>query len=149
MPRSIIDTTDTRLQFAGHETFPLRYGWLKKAYDAVALEKANGETLGTIFNEDSAIAIFGVGKNMVLSIKHWAIATDVLSALDVSGERAARIDTGALGKLLFGDALDPYLEHPASLWLLHWMLASSPGRATVWVKAGRLAMLPLSAMSNV
>ena len=24
-----------RPQFSGHETFPLRYGWLKKAFDAV------------------------------------------------------------------------------------------------------------------
>ena len=26
---------DYRPQFSGHETFPLRYGWLKKAFDAV------------------------------------------------------------------------------------------------------------------
>lgn len=132
MARSIIDTTDTRLQFAGHETFPLRYGWLKKAYEAVALEKSNGSIPGSIFNEGSAIAVFGVGKNMVLSIKHWAIATDILTSHDVPGQRAARIDTGALGDFLFGEALDPYLEHPASLWLLHWVLAASPGRATAW-----------------
>ena len=25
-----------RPQFSGHETFPLRYGWLKKAFDQVA-----------------------------------------------------------------------------------------------------------------
>lgn len=132
MARSIIDTSDKRLQFAGHETFPLRYGWLKKAYDAVIKEIRLGIVPGTIFNEETAIAAFGVGKNMVLSIKHWAIATDMLTAEDVSGERAARIKTGRLGDLLFGEGLDPYLEHPASLWMLHWMLAANPGRATVW-----------------
>jgi hypothetical protein len=69
---------------------------------------------------------------MVISIRHWAIATDILTAEDRSGERAARIGSGRLGNLLFGDSLDPYLEHPGSLWLLHWMLAAKPGRATVW-----------------
>ena len=27
--------TDYRPKLSGHETFPLRYGWLKKALDAV------------------------------------------------------------------------------------------------------------------
>ena len=132
MSRSLLDSSDSRLQFAGHETFPLRYGWLKKAYDAIITDKENGDLNCTVFNDDAAIALFGVGRNMVISIKHWAIATDVLTAEDKPGERAARISTGQLGDLLFGDSLDPYLEHPGSLWLLHWMLAGKPGRATVW-----------------
>ena len=132
MSRSLLDSSDSRLQFAGHETFPLRYGWLKKAYDAIITDKENSDLNCTVFNDDAAIALFGVGRNMVISIKHWAIATDVLTAEDKPGERAARISTGQLGDLLFGDSLDPYLEHPGSLWLLHWMLAGKPGRATVW-----------------
>ena len=132
MPRSLLDPSGSRLQFAGHETFPLRYGWLKKAYDAV-IEKANSTGNGAaVFNDDAAIASFGVGRNMVISIKHWAIATDVLVAEDRSGERAAHILPGETGKMLFGENRDPYLEHPGSLWLLHWMLAGKPGRATVW-----------------
>jgi Protein of unknown function (DUF4007) len=132
MTRSAIDSSQVRLQFAGHETFPLRYGWLKKAYDAVSEEERLGKVPGSIFNEEEAIATFGVGRNMVLSIKHWAIATDILTAEDVPGERSARIGRGKLGDLLFGDRFDIYLEHPGSLWLLHWMLASKPGRATTW-----------------
>lgn len=132
MTRSILDSTNTRLQFAGHETFPLRYGWLKKAYDAVKAEETSGVELGSIFNEDEAIALFGVGRNMVLSIKHWAIATDIITATEIPGERSARIGFGQLGNILFSDKLDPYLEHPGSLWLLHWMLASKPGRTTAW-----------------
>ncbi|PBB81235.1 hypothetical protein CK218_12775 [Mesorhizobium sp. WSM3879] len=132
MSRSLLDSSDSRLQFAGHETFPLRYGWLKKAYDAVRTSLSNDSQICSVFTDDSAIAHFGVGRNMVLSIRHWAIATDVLSAEDRPGERAARITTGKLGDLLFGDSLDSYLEHPGSLWLLHWMLAGKPGRATTW-----------------
>jgi hypothetical protein len=132
MSRSLLDSSDSRLQFAGHETFPLRYGWLKKAYDAVKTDQQNNDSNCTVFSDDAAIALFGVGRNMVISIKHWAIATDVLAAEERPGERAARISPGRLGDLLFGDSLDPYLEHPGSLWLLHWMLAGKPGRATVW-----------------
>lgn len=132
MTRSIIDSSETRLQFAGHETFPLRYGWLKKAYDAVVREEQAGEIIGSIFNDEKAIATFGVGRNMVLSIKHWALATNILAAEDVTGERAARISKGKVGDILFGERLDCYLEHPGSLWLIHWVLASKPGRATAW-----------------
>lgn len=131
MPLSLLDDPRARLQFAGHETFPLRHGWLKKAYDAVKAEESAGIAPGAVFNEESAIATFGVGRNMVLSIRHWALATDVL-AIEDSGDRAMRLTRGRLGNLLFGTDGDPYLEHPGSMWLLHWMLASKPGRATAW-----------------
>ena len=132
MARSIIDRSDDKLHFAGHETFPLRYGWLKKAYDAVALEEKCGEIPGSIFNNEQSIATFGVGRNMVMSMRHWAVATNVIVSDYVPGERTSRIKTGPIGNLLFGEKLDSYLEHPGSLWLLHWMLASKPGRATAW-----------------
>ena len=87
MVKSIIDSSEDKLHFAGHETFPLRYGWLKKAYDAVVSEEKLKETPGSIFNDEKAIAVFGVGRNMVLSMKHWAVATGVLSSQDLAGER--------------------------------------------------------------
>lgn len=133
MTRSLLDIPTFKLQFAGHETFPLRYGWLKKAYfavkDAEAKEPGSG---ASVFLEDTAIARFGVGKNMVLSMRHWALASKVLTSTEVPGERSSRIATGPVGDLLFGESHDLYLEHPASLWLLHWTLACLPGRATAW-----------------
>ena len=56
-------------RFTGHETFHLRYGWLKKAYDAVKLSDS-GEIAENIFRDKSAISHFGVGKNMVAAIRH-------------------------------------------------------------------------------
>jgi hypothetical protein len=133
MPRSLLDSPDYRLQFAGHETFPLRYGWLKKAYDAVYRAYSEDNTAGAaVFNDDLAIARFGVGKNMVLSIRHWALATEVLTGTDIPGARSSRLSPGPVGQLLFDPEGDPYLEHPASIWLLHWMLARRPGRAAAW-----------------
>jgi len=75
----------------------------------------------------------GVGKNMVRSMRHWGIATGVLEELQLGG-RTKAIRVSALGELLFAEkqGLDPYLEDPATLWLLHWQLASTPGRSTTW-----------------
>lgn len=84
-----------------------------------------------MFAPDAAIADFGVGKNMAVSMKHWALA---LGVVQVSGGDRSKVVSFAptpLGDLVFGSN-DPYLEDLASLWLLHWRLVSSPGRATTW-----------------
>jgi len=65
-----------KLQFAGHETFPLRQLWLRKAYDAVARSDEIAPR-GT-FNDPDAIVAFGVGKNMVAAIRHWGLACNVI-----------------------------------------------------------------------
>ncbi len=115
-----------RPQFSGHQTFPLRYGWLKKAYDEVA-DTENDSDNKYVFLDDKAIARFGVGKNMVSSIRHWGVATGVLNE-----ERGCPvIKTTDLGTLLFGEiGLDPYMEHPASLWLIHWQLVARREKTT-------------------
>lgn len=120
-----IDGMTTSFSFSGHETFPLRFNWLKKAVDVVS-EKAG------IFNSDEAIAEFGVGKNMVRSIKYWALATEVLeSHADTAKRRALRVSE--FGTYLLGDdGVDPYFEDTATLWLLHWLLCREPDRATLW-----------------
>ena len=133
MVRSLLDDEQYKLQFAGHETFPLRYGWLNKAYDKVShvLSTGNGDT-NSIFTDESAISLFGVGKNMVVSMRHWALAAGVIHMAEADeGARLGRLMPTEFGKMLLEEC-DPYLEHPASLWLIHWHLASRPGRATTW-----------------
>jgi len=63
--------SETLPKFAGHETFTLRYGWLKKAVDATG-ERPD------IFQQDDALVTLGVGKNMVRSIRHWGLVTGIL-----------------------------------------------------------------------
>ena len=109
--------------FSGHETFPFRYPWLKKGFDA-ALDD------GDIFLRDNAITTLGVGKNMVRSIRHWCLAAGVLAENRDGGTALRPTDLGTL--LLADDGLDPYLEDPATLWVLHWQIASSRGRAATW-----------------
>lgn len=112
-----------KLQFSGHETFPLRQLWLRKAYFAVAEDIS-----GNVFGEEAAIRRFGVGKNMVSAIRHWALASGVLE--EGAGNT---VQTAPLGEMLFGKhAVDPYLERPATAWLVHWMLAGMAARSTTW-----------------
>jgi hypothetical protein len=109
--------------FSGHETFPFRYPWLKKGFDAALVD-------GEVFLRDDAITTLGVGKNMVRSIRHWCLTAGVL---EENRQRGAALRPTPLGTLLFSDAgLDPYLEDPATLWVLHWQIASNRARATTW-----------------
>lgn len=128
MVRGPIFQVDYKPQFSGHETFPLRYGWLKKAYEAVASAQG-GLNNKQLFLSDDSIARFGVGKNMVMAIRHWATLCGVIEQDPLSGQLKA---TG-MGDFLFGeDGVDPYLEETASLWLIHWNLCTHLSRATTW-----------------
>lgn len=113
-----------KASFSGHETFPFRYAWLKKGVDAIAADP------NFFSDEEAAMVELGVGKNMVRSIKHWCLATGMIEDAPAkrSGQHVSRLGT----LLLSDDGLDPYLEDPATLWILHWQLASTPGRATTW-----------------
>ena len=117
---------DYKPQFSGHETFPLRYGWLEKAFEAV---DSSGSDNNKIFSEDDAIAHFGVGKNMVAAIRFWA---QVAGILVTDGKN---LDTTEFGRrLLSPDGLDPYLENASSLWKIHWDIASNPKHtANYWL----------------
>ncbi len=126
MSRGPIYLDSYKPQFSGHETFPLRYGWLKKAHNAIEKhdDPANSKA---VFTRDESIAYFGVGKNMVSSIRHWATACGVIE----EGKTSGSLFITSLGKHLFGDrGLDPYMEHPASLWLFHWNPAGKEGKTT-------------------
>ena len=115
-----------RPQLSGHETFPLRYGWLKKTYDAVKSAEKNEDGV-SVFTADDAIARFGVGKNMVASMRHWANAAGIIT------EKSGPPTTTSLGRLLFDDdvGLDPFMENPSTSWLIHWNLCSQPAK-TLW-----------------
>lgn len=128
MVRSPLYGENYKPSFSGHQTFPLRYGWLKKAVDAVENFRPNDDNK-IIFTGDDAIARFGVGKNMVASIRHWAIAANVIEPTP----DGKSIKTTEFGRLIFNnDGLDCYMQAPSTLWLLHWHLSGSPEKTTTW-----------------
>ncbi len=118
-------------KFSGHETFPLRYGWLYKS--ATLLNKKT--KLSTSSNEDvqDAIIELGVGKNMVNAIRYWS---EACSIVETQKNDAAQSLT-AVGRYLFllpdiekeksheqskKIANDPFLERVGSIWLIHFLL---------------------------
>jgi len=114
----------TPAHFSGHETFPLRQMWLKKAFEHAG---EGGLIKKSAFTGESAIASFGVGKNMVSSIRHWALACGIMF------EEGDAFRVGSLASEILQDrGLDPYAEHPSTAWLAHWQLAGRCYRSTTW-----------------
>jgi hypothetical protein len=62
---------------------------------------------------------------MAISMRYWALASGLFE------ESGGTIGATALGhRILNDDGLDPYLESAATIWLIHWHVASSPERTT-------------------
>jgi hypothetical protein len=95
--------------FSGHETFQCKSLWLKKGYDF----KWEGQD----FNFSEAVVKLGVGKNMVSSIRYWLKAFGLLD-VDELTNIAHYILNNENGK-------DPYIEHLATLWVLHYLLVTT------------------------
>lgn len=130
--------------FARHETFHPRFGWLKKGFDAAQKD-------AEVFLREEASVRLGVGKNMVQSIRYWCTAFKVLddtTRFKGKAGQQSRSDVKGLyptelgKKLLDHNGWDPFLEDPASLWLLHWNLLKPPCAATAWYFAFNLFYQP-------
>ncbi|WP_295880869.1 DUF4007 family protein [uncultured Thiohalocapsa sp.] len=104
--------------FGRHETFPLRYAWLTKGYRAVT------ERPDIFAQPDRAMVKLGVGRNMVSAILYWLQAARLLDYAD--GEATPT----TLGQVILGDEGDRFLEDEATLWVLHWLIASNSRLAT-------------------
>lgn len=123
----ISDNRVATVHFSGHETFPLRQMWLKKAFDQAVF---GGQVPKAAFTDEKAIALFGVGKNMVSSIRHWALACGVLRE---SSDDPLSFEISPISNEILRDGgLDPYAENPSTAWYAHWWLAGKGNRATTW-----------------
>lgn len=117
-----IDLPFQSLSFAGHESFPPRSLWPKKAYDAASSDPE-------FFAHEDAMVALGVGKNMVRAIRHWGLSFGILE--EEPDSRGRKVRTTAFGDAVFGpDGFDPFLEDAATLWWLHWRLATNLDRST-------------------
>ncbi|MCY4127831.1 MAG: DUF4007 family protein [Gammaproteobacteria bacterium] len=105
--------------FGRHESFPLRFGWITKGLEAIA-------EYPDAFSREDATVILGVGKNMVASIKYWLLAAQIVQ-LDRGTKTLA---PSSFAKVVFDDHGDLYLEDEATIWLLHWLLATNAIQAT-------------------
>ncbi|MGD8457145.1 MAG: DUF4007 family protein [Anaerolineales bacterium] len=115
---------EKKYSFSGHETFPFRYTWLSKGVLKV-------QEYPNLFVRDDAMIILGVGKNMVRSIRHWCETLGLIFS-----PKRGKFEPTLLGLNIFGEnGWDPYLENPATLWLLHWLLGSRWEKNSTWFLA--------------
>ena len=112
---------ESLVSFGRHESFALRFGWITKGFKAWC---QNPE----IFGNDDATVTLGVGKNMVHAIRYWLIASQVVEV-----KKHSLVPT-QLGRRIFDleEGHDPYLEDDATIWLLHWLIASNARDATAF-----------------
>ena len=109
-------------KFSGHDTFPFRYAWLTKI--AHYLEEGDVKKIKEFERYKlQTMSEFGVGLNMVKSMRHWSLVTKVCDK---------NFELTDFGKFIFSKkkAVDPYLEKNETLWLLHWMIASDSSLTT-------------------
>src|SRR5215469_2857081 len=114
--------------FAIHQTFHPRFGWIKKGFDTAVDDPR-------VFNRPEAPVTLGVGKNMAEAIRAWSVATHVAARVpDPERPRMSVILPTPLGRALLDDktGLDPYLEDPSTLWVLHWQAVSAVTTLPVW-----------------
>lgn len=114
-----------RPTFGGHEKFVFRNGWLKKGVDAVINDQH-------VFTNDNSLVTLGVGKNMVRSIRHWCLATGMLSETGKTPQTRLLQVTPLAQSLIVKGGWDPFFEDIGTLWLLHWQLVSNQTRSLVW-----------------
>lgn len=112
-------------KFSGHQTFAFRFGWLEKGVKGI-------ETLPDLFYRDDALVHLGVGKNMVESIRHWCTVAQLIEPVPSADRHGSRthIPKEFARRLFLENAWDPFLEDDASLWLIHWLLATNPAIVT-------------------
>ena len=116
---------DIKPIFARHETFHPRYGWFKKGYDKAKEDEK-------VFSREDAPVVLGVGKNMVSAIRYWSLGFKILDENKDKAKKSSFKPSDFGSRLLDEHGWDPYLENPASLWLLHWSLFKPPCYAPAW-----------------
>lgn len=107
-----------KIKLQGHEKFALREGWLNKGLIMVAKNPA-------AFQGKEGPDIFGIGNNMVKSLRYWLKAFGLIEEAPGKGARLTSI-----GELILKN--DPYFEDIFTIWLLHSYIVKNKDEATSW-----------------
>lgn len=89
--------------FAGHESFHIREGWIRKGLCAAAEDPF-------FFTRPDCADELGVGRNMVKAIRYWIRATELAQSLSEKngGKPTTRFELTRIGARLLDK--DPYFE---------------------------------------
>lgn len=109
---------NVKIRLQGHEKFALRDGWLNKGI--IILQKDP-----KAFSKKDAPDVFGIGANMVKSLRYWMKAFGLIEDKGVAGSFLTPI-----GKMIA--QYDLYLEDNFTLWLLQSNIVKNVEEATTW-----------------
>lgn len=112
------------MRFSGHETFPVREGWLHKGMKLVS------ESPEQFLGEEVADYL-GVGRNMAKSIRHWLVVAGLAEVTGIESRgRASLLQPTNLGQLVWDH--DPYFLDEGTWWILHANLVNNVNATTTW-----------------
>lgn len=104
-----------KLRLQGHEKFALREGWLNKGISVL-------QEMPDAFLRKDATDVFGIGSNMVKSLRYWMRALGLTNA---NGSELSEL-AGIIMQY------DPYLEMAFTWWILHSNIVRNKEEATTW-----------------
>lgn len=107
-----------KIKMKGHESFSIREGWLTKGL----IEVSNNSK---VFSEKDQTDIFGIGTNMVKSLKYWLQATSL-----INDNKKNEYVLSKLGQLIY--KYDKYIENKFTLYLIHLNLVLNVDKAYIW-----------------
>ncbi|SHJ50727.1 DUF4007 family protein [Pseudobutyrivibrio xylanivorans] len=107
-----------KIRLQGHEKFPLREGWLSKGLLRV-------QDNPKVFQGKEGPDVFGIGNNMVKSLRYWLKAFNLITESPNNGATLSR-----LGEIIC--EYDPYIEDDFTVWILHSQIARNLYEATSW-----------------
>lgn len=110
--------TKIKIRLQGHEKFALRDGWLTKGLSII--DKRPDAFLGS-----EGPDLFGIGNNMVKSLRYWMKAFKLIEENPGVGAKLSE-----LGKIILQN--DVYLEKNFTLWILHSQITKNIADATTW-----------------
>ena len=114
----MMEKTKVKYRLQGHEKFPLREGWINKGLMEVDSDEM-------IFLSKEAPDEFGIGNNMVKSLRYWMRALGLFESDTARGSILSQE-----GRMILNH--DPYLEDIFSLWIMHSYIAKNKDEATSW-----------------
>lgn len=104
-----------KLRLQGHEKFALREGWLNKGINIL-------QEMPDAFLRKDASDVFGIGSNMVKSLRYW------MRAFGLTNVNCS--DLSELARIIL--EYDPYLEKTFTWWILHSNIVRNKEEATTW-----------------
>lgn len=120
--REVIEMRNV-IRLQGHEKFSLRDGWIGKALKNI--DTSSETEYSDVFLRKDAPDIFGIGNNMVKSLRYW------MRALGLSEEKSGTgVKLTPIGTTI--KKYDPYFEDIFSVWITHAMISTNFEEATTW-----------------